>query len=1044
MNKQKKRLGSMSLCKVVLICLFLSVFSTAWAAVEQTSSKITVTGVVKDVQGEPLIGATIKIKGSAVGTVSDFDGNYSLANVPVNGVLEFSYVGMNSIEISVSGKKVVNAVLSDATQLLDQVVVIGYGSVKKSDLTGSVATVKPEALSDIPANSVEGLLQGRAAGVQVINSSQDPGAGSTVRIRGNSSLRGSNSPLIVVDGFPLGDAGDLKQINTDDIVSMEVLKDASACAIYGSRGSNGVILITTKGGVKGETTVTLDAYVGVKNSYKALNMMNSDQYYNFIMKAYENDASFQNSMKDKFTNQYQKGYNTNWWNEVTRTAFNQNYNLSIRKGTDNSRSSLSLGYVDDQGAIITTEFKRLSLKANLEYDINKFITVGANVNLAKIRKRDAGAIPSFDFIQKADPFTPVISPLVDPSSENYEYNKYAPTEWSYDPNPVAMLELPNRYNDIFNVFGNVFAQIKLYKGLSYRVQYSFERYHDTFKDFRPVYSSTFSEDNLANQESKYNKETQLNNNSAVTSNYQVEQRLNYNTTIGRHKLDAMVAMTYEKNSSEGINAFKRKALGNDEIYQILDAQTAGDNTSGGKETSSMLSYLGRINYVYDDRYLATVNFRADGSSRFAKRNRWGYFPSVSLGWRVSNEEFFKNLNIENTISNLKLRVGWGQNGNQRIDRDAPLTLIGTNNENQWYFGNGYSQGYVPTYVGNADIKWETSQQTNIGLDMSFFKNSLDVSMDFYVKKTSDMLLNMPIPSFGAFPNSPFFNAGDLKNTGFEIVVNYRNQIGKDFNYNVGLNMSTYKTEVTKLTSEYLSGNTSRTYVGGPIGRFWGYKQIGIFQNQEEIDNYVDKNGTKIQPNAQPGDFKFAKLGESGELNDDDDRTFIGDPNPDLIYGFNLGFSYKNFDVSMAFQGTIGNDIWNVAKGSLASAGRQNALADAYTKAWTKDGDLDAVYPRITNSDSNNNMRGSSFYVENGSYLRLQNMQIGYTLPSHICQKSKLFSSCRFYVSGQNIFTLTGYSGLDPELGINNPLDMGVDTTRYPSSRTFTFGVNLQF
>ena len=836
----------------------------------------------------------------------------------------------------------------------------------------------------------------------------------------------------------------ISSLNPSDIERMEVLKDASACAIYGSRGSNGVILITTKGGVKGETTVTLDAYVGVKNSYKALNMMNSDQYYNFIMKAYENDASFQNSMKDKFTNQYQKGYNTNWWNEVTRTAFNQNYNLSIRKGTDNSRSSLSLGYVDDQGAIITTEFKRLSLKANLEYDINKFITVGANVNLAKIRKRDAGAIPSFDFIQKADPFTPVISPLVDPSSENYEYNKYAPTEWSYDPNPVAMLELPNRYNDIFNVFGNVFAQIKLYKGLSYRVQYSFERYHDTFKDFRPVYSSTFSEDNLANQESKYNKETQLNNNSAVTSNYQVEQRLNYNTTIGRHKLDAMVAMTYEKNSSEGINAFKRKALGNDEIYQILDAQTAGDNTSGGKETSSMLSYLGRINYVYDDRYLATVNFRADGSSRFAKRNRWGYFPSVSLGWRVSNEEFFKNLNIENTISNLKLRVGWGQNGNQRIDRDAPLTLIGTNNENQWYFGNGYSQGYVPTYVGNADIKWETSQQTNVGLDMSFFKNSLDVSMDFYVKKTSDMLLNMPIPSFGAFPNSPFFNAGDLKNTGFEIVVNYRNQIGKDFNYNVGLNMSTYKTEVTKLTSEYLSGNTSRTYVGGPIGRFWGYKQIGIFQNQEEIDNYVDKNGTKIQPNAQPGDFKFAKLGESGELNDDDDRTFIGDPNPDLIYGFNLGFSYKNFDVSMAFQGTIGNDIWNVAKGSLASAGRQNALADAYTKAWTKDGDLDAVYPRITNSDSNNNMRGSSFYVENGSYLRLQNMQIGYTLPSHICQKSKLFSSCRFYVSGQNIFTLTGYSGLDPELGINNPLDMGVDTTRYPSSRTFTFGINLQF
>ena len=1017
---------------LLLFILILAVCTNVFA--QQTKS---ISGVVYDSNtGEALIGVSVLEVGTTNGTITDFDGRYTL-KVSSNKV-SFSYVGFKTEIVNVTNSGTYNVNLVSDNKL-DEVVVIGYGTQRKSDLTGALASISSKDIKNYAVSNASELLTGKAAGVFVASSGQ-PGSDAVIRVRGLGTVN-DNNPLYVVDGQFMDN---ISSLNPSDIERMEVLKDASACAIYGSRGSNGVILITTKGGVKGETTVTLDAYVGVKNSYKALNMMNSDQYYNFIMKAYENDASFQNSMKDKFTNQYQKGYNTNWWNEVTRTAFNQNYNLSIRKGTDNSRSSLSLGYVDDQGAIITTEFKRLSLKANLEYDINKFITVGANVNLAKIRKRDAGAIPSFDFIQKADPFTPVISPLVDPSSENYEYNKYAPTEWSYDPNPVAMLELPNRYNDIFNVFGNVFAQIKLYKGLSYRVQYSFERYHDTFKDFRPVYSSTFSEDNLANQESKYNKETQLNNNSAVTSNYQVEQRLNYNTIIGRHKLDAMVAMTYEKNSSEGINAFKRKALGNDEIYQILDAQTAGDNTSGGKETSSMLSYLGRINYVYDDRYLATVNFRADGSSRFAKRNRWGYFPSVSLGWRVSNEEFFKNLNIENTISNLKLRVGWGQNGNQRIDRDAPLTLIGTNNENQWYFGNGYSQGYVPTYVGNADIKWETSQQTNVGLDMSFFKNSLDVSMDFYVKKTSDMLLNMPIPSFGAFPNSPFFNAGDLKNTGFEIVVNYRNQIGKDFNYNVGLNMSTYKTEVTKLTSEYLSGNTSRTYVGGPIGRFWGYKQIGIFQNQEEIDNYVDKNGTKIQPNAQPGDFKFAKLGESGELNDDDDRTFIGDPNPDLIYGFNLGFSYKNFDVSMAFQGTIGNDIWNVAKGSLASAGRQNALADAYTKAWTKDGDLDAVYPRITNSDSNNNMRGSSFYVENGSYLRLQNMQIGYTLPSHICQKSKLFSSCRFYVSGQNIFTLTGYSGLDPELGINNPLDMGVDTTRYPSSRTFTFGVNLQF
>ena len=1015
-----------------LIILF---FACIHAYAQQTKN---ISGTVYDSNtGETLIGVSVVETGTTNGTVTDMDGKYTLKIA--SGQVTFSYVGYQKETLNIPKSGVYNARL-ESDNKLDEVIVVGYGTQKKSDLTGSLSSISSKDIKNYAVSNASELLTGKAAGVFVAASSGQPGSDAVIRIRGLGTVN-DNNPLYVVDGQFMDNIGSL---NPSDIERMEVLKDASASAIYGSRGSNGVILITTKGGVKGETVVTLDAYVGMKNSYKALDMMNSDQYYNFIMEAYKHDETFQNSMKGKFTNQYKKGYNTNWWNEVTRTAFTQNYNLSIRKGSEKSRSAISLGYVDDQGAIITTEFQRLSLKLNQEYDINDYITVGATVNLAKIKKRDAGAIPSFDFIQKADPFTPVINPLVDPSSANYEYNKYAPTEWSYDPNPVAMLELPNRYNDVFNVFGNAFAQIKLAKGLSYRVQYSFERYQDVAKDFRPVYTSTFSDDNLANKESKYSTETQLSNSSYVTSNYLVEQRLNYNGSWKKHNLDAMVAMTYEKNSNEGINGFKRNALGNDDIYQILSAQTVGDQVSGDKVTSSMLSYLGRVNYSYDDRYLATVNFRADGSSRFAKNNRWGYFPSVSLGWRINNEAFFKNLNIENTLSNLKLRLGWGQNGNQRIDRDAPLTLIGTNNEMQWYFGDKYKQGYVPTYVGNADIKWETSQQANVGLDMSFFRNSLEVTMDFYVKETNNMLLNMPIPSFGAFPNSPFFNAGDLKNTGFELVVNYRNQLGKDFNYNVGLNLSTYKTEITKLSSEYLSGNVSRTYVGGPIGRFWGYKQIGIFQNQQEIDNYTDKNGTKIQPNAQPGDFKFAKLGEAGALNDDDDRTFIGDPNPDLIYGFNLGFNYKNFDVSMAFQGMLGNDIWNVAKGTLSSAGRQNALAAAYTKAWTKEGDTNALYPRITNSDSNNNMRGSSFYVEDGSYLRLQNMQIGYTIPSQLCRKSNLFSSCRIYVSAQNLFTLTGYSGLDPELGINNPLDMGVDATRYPSSRTFTFGVNLQF
>lgn len=352
------------------------------------------------------------------------------------------------------------------------------------------------------------------------------------------------------------------------------------------------------------------------------------------------------------------------------------------------------------------------------------------------------------------------------------------------------------------------------------------------------------------------------------------------------------------------------------------------------------------------------------------------------------------------------------------------------------------QGYVPTYQGNSEIQWETSQQTNIGLDVTMFNSTLDLSLDYYVKQTKNMLLNMPIPSFGAFPNSPFFNAGDLRNNGFEFVANYRNHVG-EFNYFVGLNFSTYKTNVTKLTSEYLTGAVSRTYEGGPIGRFWGYKHLGVFQNQAEIDSYVDKNGNKIQPNARPGDFKFAKLGESGALSDDQDRTFIGNPNPDLIYGLNFGFEYKGFDLSPAFQGTIGNDIYNVAKGTLAVPGFQNALAAAYTQAWKQEGD-NAIYPRITTANDNNNYRASSFMIEDGSYLRLQNLQIGYTLLKTLMAKFQYLKSAHIYISAQNLFTITGYSGLDPDLGANRPLDMGYDNTRYPSSRAFMFGVNLQF
>lgn len=1012
-----------------MITLFCSI-----AIFAQQSKSLSGT-VCDDNSGEPLIGATIQEPGTGNGTVTDLDGHFSLS---IKGSqLTVSYVGYASQKITVKTSGTYNIRMKSNTDL-NEIVVIGYGTQRKSDLTGSVVSVTDKDFKNYSVSNMSELLQGKAAGVYVASGSGQPGDDAIVRVRGLGTVN-DNNPLYVVDGQFMNN---ISSINPSDIERIEVLKDASACAIYGSRGSNGVILVTTKHGKSGETQITLDVSVGSKTAYKALDMMNSDQYYQFITTAYKNDANFQNSQLNKFTSQYKKGYNTDWWDAATHSGFQQNYNLSIRNGSDKSRTAFSMSYDNDQGSIITTEFKRLTARLNQEYDLNKYITVGVNMNISKMKKKDAENLSSFDYILKADPFTPVINPLVDPSSDNYQYNKYAPTEWSYNPNPVQLLEDCDRYNEITNMTGNVYAQINLCKGLSYRAQFSYEYNDDSFSDFIPIYTSTYDEYNLANTESKYNSETKLTNNDTKVSNYTIEQRLNYNKKIGKNNFDAMIAMTYEKDNTSYIDAYKANGLGNDENYRVLNAQTTGDNVSGNKTITSMLSYLGRVNYSYNDKYLATVNFRADGSSRFAKENRWGYFPSFSLGWRVNNEDFFKNSILNKFVDNLKFRIGWGQNGNQRIDSSAPLTLIGTSSENKWYFGNGYSQGYVPTYQGNADIKWETSQQTNIGLDATLLRNSLELTMDFYVKKTKDMLLNEPIPEFGSYPNDPYFNAGDLKNTGFDFTGNYRNHIGS-LNYNVGISLSTYKTKVTKLTSDYLSGTVSRTYVGGPIGRFYGYKVIGIFQNKEEIENYKTDDGTVIQPNAQPGDFKFAKTTSSGALNDND-RTFIGDPNPDLIYGFNIGFAYKGFDLTAAFGGTLGNDIYNQAKGSLAQAGMQNALADALTKAWTKDGDTNATFPRITNSNNNDNFRTSSFYVENGSYLRLLNLQLGYTLPSKLFSKISYFKGCHFYVSGQNLFTITGYSGLDPDLGIDSALNMGVDTTRYPTSRVITFGVNLQF
>jgi len=994
-----------------------------------------VKGVVTDDKGQTLPSVTVKLKGSSAMTAANTEGQYQITLPDGHGTLIFSFVGFDSKEVAVNEKHTINVDLRTSTNSLNEVVVVGYGTQKKSDLTGAVSSISEKDIKDNAVSNVSELLQGKAAGVFVSTSSGQPGQTSVVRIRGFGTVN-SNDPIYVIDGQIFND---INSVNPNDILNIEVLKDASATAIYGSRGANGVILVTTKKGTTGQTITSVDAYVGQKTNAGRYDMANSTQFYNYMKAAYQNSGQ---TLDPKFTAQYQKGYNTDWWNAVSQKGTSQNYNISVRSGGPKSRSFYSLGYYDDMGAIITTKYKRISLKINNEYDVSSNITLGVNLGLINSNSVDIGNLYDFSKVLNADPFTPVISPLVNPSYPNYQYDKYAPTEWAFDPNPVSTLKISNRSSKNLNMYGNINGRLKIIKGLEYYVQYDFENNHNNFKLFNPVYHSVFSPDNLANIDGKFLDQTQFTNNTSEVNNYTLQQRLNYNKTIGKHSFTGMVAMTYESNESEGINAFKTTAPGNDEAFQVLDAATLNAQASGGKTVAAILSYLGRINYSYDDRYLATVNFRADGSSIFADGHKWGYFPSFSLGWRINNEDFFKKSNLSKFVSDLKLRAGWGQTGNQNISNTAALNLIGTGSDRQYYFGSGYTQGYYPIATGNPDIKWEISQQTNVGLDVGFFDQRLTISADYYIKKTEGMLLQVPVPAIAGYSNYPFTNAGDVQNKGFESTISYKNKIGK-LEYIIGGNISLYKTNVTNLGNGNLPlyGAVSKTEVGGPMGRFYGYVHEGIFQNQQQITDYKGTNGQQIQPYAKPGDFKFADLNHDGVI-DDKDRTYIGNPNPNLIYGFNLGANYKGFDFLATFQGILGNDIWNSVKGYASPSG-QNTLADAYTKAWTKEGD-NATYPRISLTNDNNNLRGSSWFVENGSYLRLQNFQLGYSIPKALLEHAGIMRSFRIYISGQNLFTLTKYSGPDPDIGQGSPLNLGFDPIRYPSARTIMVGVNAQF
>lgn len=1033
-KKNRKTLSKKILCLLAIGLVYSSLgYSYAYGSpeskgvMEQQQTKITVQGKVVDSKGEPLIGVSVTVKGTTNGTLTDIDGNYTI-NTTSDATLTFSYVGYKAQSIVVGSQKTIDITLLEDAQMMDEVIVVGYGVMKKSDVTGAISSVKSDAIVRQPVANVAQALQGQVPGVIVTSNSGAPGGSVNVRIRGIGTVNNSD-PLYVVDGMPVSN---IDYLGTSDIQSMEILKDASATAIYGARGANGVVLITTKQGKAGKTAVTLDAYFGVNKVNNNLDLLNGSQWYELqtAINEVRGSAAIDLSKVDRNTS-------TDWMKEITRTAAIQSYNLGISGGmADEYNYNTGIGYIDQEGTIKKTDYQRFSFRQNLEKTIiKKTLTFGTNINISQSRTNKVlEGSNTVGIVNSAIKLEPVI-PVRD-ADGNYGYSPYI----DYN-NPVADIDYTNNKSKVTSIVGNVYADLNFLKHFKFRSSFGVDYRKTDDYQFTPVYAvSSYQNNDVSSVTRGYTK----------FDYYVWENTLNYIRTFAeKHSVNALIGYTREWGRTETLSATKRGTPNDGSDLQYIDAALSSAASANGTAfESALISYLGRINYDFDDRYLLTASIRRDGSSRFSSKYQYGNFPSFAAGWKISNEKFFKNLNA-NWISSLKIRAGWGRIGNQNIDNYMYQNLLSSNIQYSYLFGTGSKealyQGLVAVVMGNANVKWETTESTNIGLDGNFLDGRLIFSGEYYYKKTKDMLLAEPIPYYFGFETGPVTNIGSAENKGFEFNVDWRDQI-RDFSYNVGFNISTVKNKMLSIGSgtplaggSVRNGSATSTRVGSPIGAFYGYKTNGLVQDETQLAEVQ-----KLQPNAQLGDVVFVNTNDDTSLSDAD-KVIIGNPVPDVVYGINIGFGYKGFDFSMQWGGTLGNDIFNAMRYytyDLSSVTNKDVAVLNYWRPDNKNTDI----PRLAGTDVNDNMRISDRYVEDGSYLRLRNLQIGYTFPASMAKKIYM-QKLRVFMTGQNLLTFTNYSGSDPEVGqitSTNYLSRGVDIGTYPQAMTITGGVSITF
>lgn len=1026
---------------------------------QASGKKIKVHGIVKDETGEPVIGATVKEKGNpGNGVATDIDGNYTI-EIPVDGMLAVSYIGCKDQDVKVNGRELINVNLADDNKVLDEVVVVGYGVQKKRDVSTAVSSVKAEALANNPSTDFRQALAGKMPGVQVTVPSGDPEGSVSIRVRGISTVNAGSDPLYVVDGVPM-ERG-FANLNTNDIESVEVLKDASAAAIYGSRGSNGVVLVTTKKGTSDKLSVSYDGYVGVQSVSKKLDMMNAYEYAEFVRDGHNNaylsevpgaSASDPNSVRPKGYQQiptdlypYLEGVqgltDTDWQDAIFRNSITTGHNISVSGKTNSINYFVSGNYMKKEGIIIGSDFEKYGGRLNLSGQ-HKRLKFGVNFAPSYSTSNSVDASGAGGIVQSALMMPPIFPVYNADGSYNFQGNGYwrIGTDYQHNEilNPVAMARLQSNVTDRMSITGKVYAELELYKGLSYKLSLGGDYYgahNDKYRQSSLPLKGKDYYDAASNPEGY--------SSSSFYFNWLIENQLTYTTTINKkHNITAILVQSAQKETKKTDNV-----TATDYPNDYIQTVNGGTVTKGGSDKTqwSIASYLARVQYNYEGRYMLSAAIRADGSSRFGKNNRWGYFPSASVAWRISDEKFFKNVKALSFINDMKIRASYGVTGNFEIGNYEHLATMSTDNYILGTNGGSLVYGYKPDNIKRDDLSWEKNQMVNAGIDVQMFDGYLGFSVDYYNTNTSNMLLYVPVPLVTGYSTS-LQNIGKVNNRGWEIALTSRHTFANGFGYSFNANYAKNTNEVKELgpgnASIISSGSVSHAYyiteVGKPIGSYYLLVQDGIFETEEDLKKYPHFENTKV------GDFRFVDVDGDGKLDLDKDRTVCGNYMPKFTYGFGGKLWYAGFDMDFNFQGVYGNKILNLNKRYIDNMeGNVNGTKVALDR-WRSETDPgNGTVNKANRKQTGYNGRTSTWHLESGSYLRLQNLSLGYTLPRTFTQKFKV-EKLRVYVSGQNLFTITNYSGYNPEVNARPSANLtpGEDYGTYPLARTYMFGLNL--